>query len=308
MAAFERNCVFKGRTMERSIRGKKECAFPIVGRMAARYYTPGTAITGSTNAPSDLNELIIRLDGKLIADYSFDNLDDMMSEWDYRSPITTELGRALAVERDKRVARIAVATALKTTSPLGKPLNSDRTGDVITLPAAYTNAATTKNVKGNLLVDAIGSMIVAKKSKDVPLSDMYLYLGPNEVDFLQSSDRGINADWNGGSGANGTFAEGGIRRVLGLPIIETNHVTQPPYTLDANFDRNPDYATDLSKCKAIVLHKSAVGVLTLQDIMLTMTAPSGDYSVMFQAQLMVSKMAIGIGSLRYEAAGAIFAP
>lgn len=307
MEAFERACVFKGKTMERSIRGKKECAFPIVGRMAARYYEPGTAITGSTNAPSDLNELIIRLDGKLISDYSFDNLDDMMSEWDYRSPVTTELGRALAVERDKRTARIAVATALKTTSPLGKALNSDRVGDTVTLPAAYTNVATAKNTRGNLLVDAISSIIVKKKQKDVPLADMYLYVGPEESDLLLASDRGINTDWNGGNGANGTMAEGVIRRIMGVPIVETNHVTQPAYTL-TSFDRNPDYATDLSKCRAIIMHKSAVGVLTLQDIMLSMTAAGGDYSVMYQAQLMVSKMAIGIGSLRYEAAGAIFVP
>lgn len=307
IGAFMTECKFKGTIRERTIRGAKEACFPITGRMQARYHEPGTLITGSTNSPSDLNELIIRLDGLIISDHSQYNLDELMSAWDYRSTFTTEIGRALATEYDQRVARILVATAKKTTSPLGKPLNADRVGFTTTLSAAYNNSATSSNAKGNELIAAISKAVVAMKQKSVPITNMRVVVGPQEADYLLDSDRGVNSDWNGGGGSNGSFGEGVIRKVKGVPIYESLHVTQAPYTLTP-YDKNPDYAEDLSKCVAIIYDREAMGVLTLQGIGLDMTSPTGDYATFTQSQLMVGKMAVGMGSLRYESAAAIFRP
>ena len=65
--AFLRNCVFKGKTRERNIRGGKSVAFPITGKMAARYHQPGTPILGEGNSPSDLNERVISLVSLMIS-------------------------------------------------------------------------------------------------------------------------------------------------------------------------------------------------------------------------------------------------
>ena len=55
LTAFEEACLFKGKTRERNIKGGKSVAFPITGKMAARYHKPGTPILGEGNDPSDLN-------------------------------------------------------------------------------------------------------------------------------------------------------------------------------------------------------------------------------------------------------------
>ena len=111
MEAFMTATVFKGKTRERNIRGGKSVAFPITGKMTAAYHQPGTELTGTINDPSDLNERVISLDALMVADAAIYNVDELMSFFDVRQIYTKELGRALAVEYDKRVARMIFAAA-----------------------------------------------------------------------------------------------------------------------------------------------------------------------------------------------------
>ena len=105
---------------ERNIRGGKSVAFPVTGKMAARYHQPGTQILGQGNDPSDLNERVISLDALMIADTAIYQMDELMSYFDVRQIYTTELGRSLAYEYDKRVARLIYAAANNSTEPLNK--------------------------------------------------------------------------------------------------------------------------------------------------------------------------------------------
>ena len=156
LQAYMEACVFRGKTRERNIRGGKSVAFPITGKMQARYHQPGKPILGEGNAPSDLNEVVITLDALMIADAVIPELDQLMSYFDVRQIYTTELGRALAYEYDKRIARIIYAAATKTTEPLAKqPLNKGRVGGTITLGTGYTGAGASRQAKGDSIVDAI---------------------------------------------------------------------------------------------------------------------------------------------------------
>ena len=87
--AFERTTVFKGKTRERNIKGGKSVAFPITGKMAARYHSPGVPILGEGNNPSDLNERLIELDGLMIADAAVAEIDELMAYYDVRQIYTT---------------------------------------------------------------------------------------------------------------------------------------------------------------------------------------------------------------------------
>jgi hypothetical protein len=91
-------------------------------------------------------------------------------------------------------------------------------------------------------------------------------------------------------------------------VIWSNHVSQPAYVNNATYDKNSDYQQDLSKCRGIMFHRDAIGVLTLRDIGLQITPPGGDFNVMYQASLFVARMAIGMSVLRSECAGVIETP
>ena len=303
--SFLRTTVFKGKVRERNIRGGKSVAFPITGRLEARYHQPGTAITGSGNAPSDLNERVISLDALMIADTAILEVDELMSYFDVRQVYTTELGRALAYEFDKRVARMIFAAASNATQPLAKAVNANRTGNAITLGADYTGAGATRQAKGDALVNAIFDARVAFEQKDVPVDGMYAVFTPEDYFLISQSSKAINADFNGGGGANGTIATGQTLRVAGIPILMSNHVTQANYTLQAG-DYNSDYAQNLSKCKGLIFSQEAVGVLTLLSPSLQMTGP--EYKVQYQADLLVARQAIGMGVLRAESACKIVIP
>jgi hypothetical protein len=71
---------------------------------------------------------------------------------------------------------------------------------------------------------------------------------------------------------------------------------------------NSAYAQDLSKCVGILYHRDAMGVLNLRRPKLQMTHSDGDYNVMYQSQLLVASMAIGMGVLAPECAGIIVTP
>ena len=299
--AFMTATVFKGKTRERNIRGGKSVAFPITGKMSAAYHQPGTELTGTINDPSDINERVISLDALMVADAAIYNVDELMSYFDVRQIYTKELGRALAVEYDKRVARLIFAAASNSTEPLDKSLNAGRTGQGITLGTDYTGGSATRQAKGDALVNAIFDARVGFEQKDVSIDDMYAVFTPEDYYLLTQSSRAINADFGG----SGTIADGRTLQVAGIPIFSSNHVTQSAYTLVAG-DHNADYAQNLSKCKGLIFNKEAVGVVSLLSPSLQMTGE--EWRVVHQADLLVARQALGMGVLRAESACKVVIP
>jgi hypothetical protein len=313
LTAFDKKLVFNGRVKERNIKRGHSARFKVTGRRIAGYHVPGTPITNMvtdanspnpSNAPSDRNEEIINLDGLLIAPDTVNDLDDLMEDADYRQDTMHQLGEALAVERDSRTARIIYAAAINTTESLGKVTNAGRTGFVKTLTAGYATA--NKTARGDELAQAIGDVVVALRKKSVPTEDLLCVVPPEEYDFLTEGSKVINTDFNQGV-VSGAYAAGTIGRVKGLPVMWSNHVTQPAYTLQA-YDRNQEYAQNLTKCRGLIFHKDCMGILNLRRPQLQMTDPNGDYNVVYQAQLFVARMAIGMAPLRSECAAAIVVP
>ena len=303
ISAYDRKCIFKGMLKSRNITGGKSAAFPVAGKVLAAYHVPGTALQGTINAPSDINEEIINLDALMVADVSIYELDELMAYWQMRQEYTHQLGQALAVEYDRRAARVIFAAAARTTEPLAKASNAGRTGNTATLSAGY--AAATNAAKGDELVTAIFNMKAAMERKDVPGEEMVCAVGPEEYYFLSQSSRAINADFNGAGGGNGTVANGKVFSIAGIPVIKSNHVTQAAYT-NVTGDRNTAYAQNLSKCKALVFAKDCAGVLTLKEPKLQVT--SNDWNIEHQSTLMVASQSIGMGVLRAECAGSISIP
>lgn len=305
--AFTRKTVFKSLVKSRTIKNGKSFDFQVTGRATAAYVTPGTPLLGGLggNSPSDINVRNVPIDGLLAADQAIFDLDQLMNYADVASELWSQLGEALAWETDKRIARILFAAANSTTEPLTRSVNTGRTGFKKTLTAGY--AAASKTAKGDELVSAIGDVVTALRKKDVDPSDLVCVMPPDEYDFLNESTRGINADWNGGSGANGTVANGAIFRIKGVPIMWSNHVIQPAYT-NVAADKNADYAQDLTKCRGLLFTKEAVALLQLRAPKLQITAQGGDFNIQYQSTLAVATQSIGCGRLRDECAAAIVIP
>lgn len=311
IAAFNQACIFKNLTMTRNLkRGQKSVDFPVLGRKRARYFTTGSSVLDDlNNSPMDRSVETVKLDSLMIAPEVIDDIDELMdlSAPQVRQEITLQLGQALAEERDMRTARVIFACSKRTTPQLQKESDSDRVGTTRTLSAGYANA--TKTSKGDELVSVIGDIKVTMKRKSVPYSEMVCVVGPEEYEFLQESSRAIHADFNSGNGANGTIRDGSPNlRIKGLPIYESNFISQAAYTLQAGDRGNTEYAQDMTKCRGLIFHKSCVGVLSLLAPQFQMTAPNGDFNWERQATGILAKMLIGMKSLRPEAAASFSIP
>ena len=307
--ALKRNTVFKNLVKTRNIKGGTSFDFQVTGRAAASYVTPGVPLLGglSSNSPSDINVKNIAVDGLMAADQAIFDLDQLMNYADVASEFFEQLGVALAWETDKRIARIIYAAASNTTEPLARSINTGRIGYKKTLTAGY--AAASKQAKGDELASALGDIKVQFIKKDVDPSTLVCVLPPEEFDYLTEGSRVINADFNNGASgpSNGTIANGMVYRVKGIPVMQSNHLVQSAYTLNS-FDKNADYAQDLSKCRGLIFSKEAVGMLTLRAPKLQMTSPDGDFNIQYQSTLAVATQSIGIGRLRDECAAAIVIP
>jgi hypothetical protein len=144
------------------------------------------------------------------------------------------------------------------------------------------------------------------RKKDVDTSRMLAVVTPDEYDFLNESSRAINGDYNQGY-VNGTTANGLVLKIKGIPVTWSNHVTQPAYVNTA-FDKNADYAQNLTKCRGLIFNCDAVGMLTLRAPKLQITAEGGDFNIQYQSTLGVATQSIGIGRLRDECCAAIVIP
>jgi hypothetical protein len=306
LTAYDKKKIFSSTVKEQTIKGGRSMRFIVTGRRRAGYHVPGTPIDGTTNAPSDRNSRILYLDGLLISDETIYDLDELREHPSTRAEIMHQLGQALADERESRIARILFAAANVTTEVLAKTTNTGRTGDKITLSAGF--AAASNEAKGDELYAAIKALAILKQKKHVPMENMVCVVTPDVAGLLADSKRVINADFNGGGGANGSVREVFAGRIYGVPIYWSNFVTQPAYTLQTGDNSNSAYAQDLSKCQAILYHRDAMGVLNLRQPKLQMTASGGDYNVQYQSQLLVASMAIGMGVLSPECAGCIVTP
>ena len=304
VTAFERECVFGDLVQTRTIQSGKSAQFPVTGRFGSRFHTPGKMIIGQDNMAQ--NEVVIKVDDLLISDCSLYDLDDAKNHFDIRSIYSTELGRAMARTYDKRIARLITLGARQSTADLtaDKPDTLDspiddpkRVGTRVDI-----NKATPTS---DDLVATVFAAAEALDKKDVPQEGRYLVCTPDSFYSLIQSSRAVNFDFNQ-QGVNGSYKEGQIAKLAGFNILSSNNIAQGNVTAPTGEQGYVFGGTstqlssvDMSNTKMLAFQRSAIGVVKLRDLSMQMSG--NDYNVMYQATLMLARMAYGAGFLRPEA-------
>ena len=292
LSAFTRNNIFNDQLHSvRTITSGKSAQFPVLGTATASYHTPGNLLTGGNQIRH--GERVINIDDLLIADVFVSRLEELKNHYDIRAQYADELGKALAKTYDENVAKM-IANASRSSSTL----TGIAGGLTLTLGSGNTASA---NVSGDEIAAAIYDIAQTFDERDIPPTDRFCVLPPAEYYKLaESATRTVNADFN--PGGNGSFAQGNVQFVAGIPILKSNNIPQ------SNVGSNPSganntYSGDDSKTIGLVFHKSAVGTVKLMDMTTEITG--NDYATMYQGTLMVAKYALGHGILRPECAATI---
>jgi len=196
------------------------------------------------------------------------------------------------------------------------------------------NGAADRNARGDLIVENLFKACQALDEKDAPKDGRVCVLSPGAYYDVLASDRAINTDFNGGTGANGTFASNRVASVAGFTLRTSNHLGINSYTSGQSYvginnqsattrGERPNYVngrdgsdgqaasgyndywqdeqgntSSIANCFGLCFTKEAVGTVSLKDVSMQMTG--AEYKAMTQSTMMVASYAVGHGVLRPE--------
>jgi len=277
LTAFEESTVTAGRFAERTIAAGKSAQFPILGKIAAEYHTPGAEINGLA-VPA--NEVVITIDDLLISHAFLSNIDEAMNHYDVRAPYSTEIGRALAYAKDKQLLQLAILAARGTA-----PVSGEAGGGSVTASTMLTDTT------GEALVASLFSAAQKLDEKNIAADGRTAFLAPNAYYLLAQNTKIMNKDWGGA----GVYSDGKVLRVAGIEIVKTNHApfgqTIANGTVEAGTGNK--YAGVFTNTVGVVATKEAAGTVKLMDL-----AMESEYDIRRQGTLMLAKYAMGHGVLR----------
>ena len=291
--AFNDATIFKGLVRNYSLRGGKSKQFLLTGKLAAGYHTPGEAIAPAAGLKS--NEKTIVMDDLLVSSQFVYDLDEILSQWSARSEISKQIGEALALHYDERIARVLAKGATESSVVTGEP-----GGFQVNIGAGKTNDA-------QALVDGFFEAAAVLDERSAPQDGRCAVLSPRQYYSLISSvDTNIlnreigntQGDMNSGKG---------LYSIAGIRIYKSN-VLAGQYGKNATDNASVtgeenDYVVDNSALAGLVFHKEAAG--TVEAIGPSIETTSGDFHVQYQGDLIVGKLAMGADTLRVSVAGSL---
>jgi|14_taG_2_1085336.scaffolds.fasta_scaffold00411_9 hypothetical protein len=297
--AFNDATIFKGLVRNYSLRGGKSKQFLFSGKLESGYHTPGTPILGDAGLKSA--EKTIIMDDLLVSSQFVYSLDEILSQWSTRSEISKQIGEALAIHYDERIARVLAAA-----SGAAAPVTGQDGGFQVKIGASGTNDA-------QAIVDGFFECASVLDERSAPQDGRCAILSPRQYYSLISSvDTNILNREIGNS--QGDMNSGkGLYSIAGIRIYKSN-VLASLYGVDLSVDpgdstssgeNNGSYRPSIDNLAGLVFHKEAAGVV--ESIAPSIETTSGSFRVQYQGDLIVGKLAMGCDHLRTGVAGAFLA-
>ena len=284
LSAFERENLMLNMTNVRSITSGKSAQFPVTGTISSSYHTIGNEILGTA---VNKNEKIINIDDMLLANAFVAELDELKNHYDVRSVYSKEMGQALAKTIDKNLLNLVVLASRASTANV----TGGNIGDQIIDADANTNASSLK--------DSIFDAIQKLDENDVPSSDRFIVVKPDQYYQLLNLDSVMSRDFSANAGDR---SQGVITTIGGVPLVKSNTAVASftDQSSASTAGTNNTYIGNFSTVQAVVFHKQAVGTVKLKDLVLETT-----YDPRRLGTLMTARMALGHGILRPECAVSI---
>ena len=289
--AYESATIARDTVQRRTLKNGKSLQFIFTGRMQAAYHTPGEPILGSGDPP--VAEKTIQCDDLLISSAFVYDLDETLAHYSLRSEISKKIGHALAEAYDKKVFR-TIALAAREAHPITASPGPEPGGTTIELGA-------TKEYNAQALVDAFFEAAAVLDEKNLPKTGRTAVLNPRQYYALvsQVSSNILNRDYGNNQG-NLTSGEG-LVEIAGISIKRSNNLPFLAGTVNSVSGENNSYNGDFSTHCGLIYQRDAAGIVEAIGPQVQVTG--GDVSVLYQGDVMVGRLAMGVGTL--NPAGAI---
>ena len=288
--AYESATIAKGTVQNRQLKNGKSLQFIFTGRMTAAYHTPGEPILGSGDPP--VAEKTILCDDLLISSAFVYDLDETLAHYSLRSEISKKIGHALAEAYDKKVFR-TIALAAREAHPITASPGPEPGGSIIKIGA-------NNEYDAQRLVDAFFEAASILDEKNLPKSGRTAVLSPRQYYALvsQVDSNILNRDY-GNSQGNLNSGEG-LVSIAGINITRSNNLPFKAGTVNAQAGENNAYNGDFSQHAGLIYQKDAAGVV--EAIGPQVQTTGADVKTMYQGDLIVGRLAMGVGTLNPAAA------
>jgi hypothetical protein len=306
--AFRNATIFKDKVMNRTLRGGREAQFIHTGRMTAQYHVPGTPILGDGNPP--VAETTITMDDLLISSAFVYNLDEVLSQYDIRGPISRQIGQALAEHYDRRVARTLSLASAATAPVTGEP------------GGFQVNLGASNEYDAQALVDGFFEAAARLDEIAAPKDGRCAVLSPRQYYALisQVDTNILNRDYGNSQGSLNTGE--GLYEIAGIKIYKSNNIPflgnygsptgpaiEAPISItgapgrDNVGERNNygDGGSDFDNSCGLIFHREAAGVV--EALGPSVQTTGNDTKVIYQGDVIVGRLAMGVGSVRVSVAG-----
>ncbi len=289
--AYESATIARETVQRRTLKNGKSLQFIFTGRMQAAYHTPGEPILGSGDPP--VAEKTIQCDDLLISSAFVYDLDETLAHYSLRSEISAKIGHALAEAYDKKVFR-TIALAAREAHPITASPGPEPGGTQIELGA-------TKEYNAQALVDAFFEAAAVLDEKNLPKTGRTAVLNPRQYYALvsQVGSNILNRDY-GNSQGNLNSGEG-LYEIAGISIKRSNNLPFLAGTVNPVAGENNSYNGDFSTHCGLIYQRDAAGIVEAIGPQVQVTG--GDVSVLYQGDVLVGRLAMGVGTL--NPAGAI---
>ena len=333
--AYDEYNKFEGMVDSKTISSGREMEFPITGTVSLKTaWQAGEELLGGNDSKSTTFK--ISLDKRPIAaHFELDNIDLMITQWEYRAELARQAGMTLANARDKQIAayiaRAAVEDGITNGGPTPKAPFFSTTYNHLGDAGGDTN----ETDAALLLLKNIEDFMVYLQENNIPTEGVYCAVTPAAFQSIRAL--GVARDYldlgygavlsNATSGGPSRHMFGGdvpglggslaatpkleeMLTYMGCTICKTNHGPFSDYNTDtANNIGEGRYngcfvghaeTNRVAACKAIMWQRNAVASLKLQGL----KVDSVD-DIRRNTTFSVASMMGGTGVLRPECAVAV---
>ena len=330
---FQRNTIARDLIMKRTLTNGKSMQFIFTGRTTAEYHTPGNSILGNSDGAPPVAEKTVTVDDLLISSAFVYELDETLAHYDLRGEISRKIGYALAEQYDRKAFR-AIVKAARQASPITKNGFKEPGGTQIKLTRSGVTDGTAA-YDSTCLINGFYDAAAALDEKGVPQEGRVAVLNPRQYyELIQNVESNglINRNERGDALQSGQ----GIIEIAGIPIYKSMNipffgrfgtkfgtasgtnpgVTDPGATGDFVEVAMADETAGSSTTKTINSYgngtsafENSCGLIFQKEAAACVEAigpqvqtTSGDISVVYQGDVILGRLAMGVDALNPAAA------
>ena len=303
--AYDQFNIFENLISSKSLSGGFSYEFPVTGLVSLNAsWDAGEELVGGDSSSTTFK---INLDKRpMAAHFETDNVDLLITQWDYRSELARQAGLTLASTRDKQIVSALIAASV------AAPLASDPRGLGVSnfpAPAIVNTTAAAIGVSVSscsepvalLILQKIENYLVFMQENDYPVQNVMCAVPPKVFQVIRALGipRGMTNNVNLSQGALvGPDMTSGMNMLtdsldyMGVKIVKTNHIPRNTITVGQAKYNLTCGTVDIF---GIIFQKEAVAGLSLMGMKV-----DSIQDIRRNTQFTVASMLKGTGILRPE--------